>query len=412
MEKLTELKVKNVKPRKNEYYIREGRGFVLRVRTTGAKSFYYIFDLSGKRCRMLLGQYPIVSLSEARTKHLDALLAVGRGEDPRIVVTPEQIPLPEELTVQALADLWAKWSKDNHTAKWANTLSLTLKKDFLPTYGNRLATEIRRRDAVAILEAKAQFTPGQATNLHKALRGMWQYALERELVEYNPFGELNAAKVIPSMKLKSRERILTDDEILFLWSDIEKSGGSDSTRRALKLMLVTGQRSGEVCGMHNGEILIGVGKPFCKECRRCGWWTIPANRRQGNKGGEHRVYLTPLAFKLIGDQQEYIFPNDTSTNSKPISPNSVNHHVRRNVSSTGKIPYYGLPRWTPHDLRRTCSTGVRRLGACRDSMNLILGHSVGGISGIYDRYEGNAEKIKWLTNWSEHLVQLIEESKK
>ena len=408
MEKLTELKVKNSKPRENEYYIREGRGLVLRVRPSGAKSFYYIFDLNGKRCRMLLGQYPLVSLSEARTKHLDALLTVGRGEDPRVVVSPEQTPIPEELTVQTLASLWAEWSKDNHTVKWANTLSLTLKKDFLPSYGNRLASEIRRRDAVAILEAKAKDTPGQATNLHKALRGMWQYALERELVEFNPFAELKASRVIPAMKQKSRARVLSDHEIRILWREIDNGGGSDSTKQALKISLVIGQRIGEVCGMHAREIQIGVGKPYCKKCRRCGWWTIPAIRRQGNKGGEHRVYLTPLALKLIGERQEYIFPGDTD--NQPISPNSINHHVRREVSFSGKTPYYGMARWTPHDLRRTCSTGVRRLGASRDSMNLILGHVVGGVTGVYDRYEGDEEKERWLISWSQHLEKIIEES--
>lgn len=139
---------------------------------------------------------------------------------------------------------------------------------------------------------------------------MWQYGVERELVEFNPFAEIRAARSIPAMKQESRERILSDDEIKHLWTAIDTGGGSDSTRRALKLMLLTGQRSGEVCGMHSREIQVGVGRPRCQVCRRCGWWTIPATRRQGNKGGEHRIYLSSLAMQLIDGWEGFVFPGD------------------------------------------------------------------------------------------------------
>jgi integrase len=207
------------------------------------------------------------------------------------------------------------------------------------------------------------------------------------------------------MKLEARERVLSDEEIKYLWKAIDQGGGSDSTRRALKLMLVTGQRNNEICGMQTKEIQVGIGKPRCLQCRRCGWWIIPKERRQGNKGGKHMVFLSPLAMEIIGEHVGYIFPGDT--NDAPIHGNSVNYHVRRNVEATGKTPYYGIPRWTPHDLRRTCATGVRRLGATRDEMDLILGHKVAGVTGVYDRYSGDQEKIKWLTAWGEYLRGIL-----
>jgi integrase len=304
-----------------------------------------------------------------------------------------------------LAETWIKWSKQHHSAKWANTLKLALEKDVLPSYGDRLATDIRRSDAVAILESKAAGAPGQARNLHKALRGMWGYALERELTEYNPFAAWNATKTIPGLKQKSRDRHLSDEEIKIFWQAIDTGGGSESTRRALKMILLTGQRPGEVCGMHSREIKIGIERERCHQCRRCGWWLIPGERRKGNKGGEHRVFLSPLAMKLVGKWEGYIFPSDTL--DSPISENSVAYHVRREVESTGKVRYYGLERFTPHDLRRTAGTGLRRLGASRDTMDLILGHSVLGVTGVYDRYAGDAEKEQWLTAWGEHLSSLL-----
>ena len=116
---------------------------------------------------------------------------------------PSFLPQPEILTIQSLAETWInEWSKAHHTSKWHNTLKLALEKDILPAYGSRLVSEIRRRDAIAILETKAAYAPGQANNLHKALRGMFGYALERELVDYNPFAEIRAARGYSSNETK------------------------------------------------------------------------------------------------------------------------------------------------------------------------------------------------------------------
>jgi integrase len=402
--KFTDKYISSLKPKEKDYRVREGHGFAVRVLPSGVKRFEFIYTSNSKRRIMHLGNYPTVSLAEARTTYNEAAALLARGTDPQQLATEPSITPPEQLTVTGLYEMWVKWSEQHHSTKWANTLKLALEKDILPTYGQRLASEIRRRDAVTILEQKAATAPGQAVNLHKALRGMFQYAVEREIVEYNPFSEIRAARTIPTMKQTARERVLSDAEVKFLWTAIDQGGGSDSTQRALKLMLLTGQRNGEVCGMHRREIQIGTGKPRCLECKRCGWWTIPKERRQGNKGGEHRIYLSPQAMQLVGDRDGYIFPGDTDIAA--ISANSVNHHVRRSVQSTGKTPYYGLPRWTPHDLRRTCGTGIRRCGGSRDDMDLILGHVAGGVTGVYDRHTGEAEKERWLTAWAEYVQQI------
>jgi integrase len=397
-----------LKPAEKELTWTESHGFTMRVLPSGVKTWWYYYTLNGKRRKMNLGNYPSVSLEEARRRHRDALTLVDNGVDPQLPPPPPE-PEPEVLTVKELAKKWIEdWSAGNHSVRWTNTLKLAVEKDVLPEYGDWLIVEIRKKHAVAILEGKAATAPGQAVNLHKALRGMFQYALDREMVEFNPFAAISPAKSIPAMRQKSRERVLTDEEIKFLWTAIDQGGGSDSTQRALKVMLLTGQRNGEVCGMHSREIQVGIGKPRCQECRRCGWWTIPKERREGNKGGEHRVFFSPQVLQLIGDRQGYVFPGDKD--DAPISANSVNHHVRRVVPGTGKTPYYGLPRWTPHDLRRTCSTGIRRCGGHRDDMDLVLGHVAGGVTGVYDRYEGDAEKEKWLTVWGEYIQRLVSEA--
>jgi len=398
--------IQALKPKEKDYTLSEGQGFTIRVLPSGVKTWWYYYSFAGKRRKLNLGNFPHVALELARKEFRNAANLVTDGIDPQI--SPSAPVTEAPLTLEILASQWTAWSAEQHDPKWANTLKLAIAKDFLPIYGSRLASELRRREAVAILEAKAVTAPGQARNLHKALRGMFAYAVDRELVDSNPFAEIRAARVIPTMKPTSRERHLSDDEIKIIWNAIDSGGGSDSTRRVLKLTLLTGQRPGEVAGMHSREIQIGVGQERCNDCRRCGWWTIPAERRKDNKGGEHRVYLTPFAMSLVSDWEAldgYIFPGVDL--EKPITENSVAYHVRRDVPATEKIPYYGLPRWTPHDLRRTCGTGIVRLGGRMEIMDAILGHQIVGVAGVYNRHKYDAEKLEWSTIWAEHLQRQL-----
>jgi integrase len=399
----TEREIKSLKPREKEFILSEGHGFVIRVLPTGAKIWMYKYKRDGKTYKITLGNYPETSLAEARDKFAEARLMVRQGLDPK-APPPAPEPQPEATTVQALADLWLNWSKENHSPKWANTLKLALEKDILPTYGQKLAADIRRRDAIEILKAKASDTPGQARNLHKALRGIWQHGVELEYLEYNPFAEIRAVKMVPALRQMNRDRFLDNDEIKAVWNGIDAGGGTESTKRALKMILLTGQRPGEIAGIHRREIQVGIGKQWCLKCRRCGWLTIPAERMKQKK--PHRVFLSQLAMSLIDPQADFAFPGKAKA---PISENALAYHVRRKVVSTGKAKYYGLPRWTPHDLRRTAATKIPECtGAEPKLVEIVLGHALGGVAGKYNLYQYDPQKEQLLTAWGEYLSELVQ----
>ena len=133
--------------------------------------------------------------------------------------------------------------------------------------------------------------PGQARNVLKVTRKMFSFALQREIVVINPFSNITSS--VPELSPNKRERVLTADEVLQLWEKLEDPtvSGSEETRRCLRLILVTGQRPGEVAGMHRDEI---DGR----------WWTIPAQRTKNRR--EHRVYLTDSAIVHQGRRSLYI----------------------------------------------------------------------------------------------------------
>jgi len=125
---LTDKLIRSLKPEAAEYMITGNDGFYVRVLPSGIKTFWYRFTLGGKRHKMNLGQYPETSLAEANNQHDKAKIQVREGIDPRREYTPEL--KPEQLTIAALAEKWCTWSEKHHSKKWANTLSLALKKTY------------------------------------------------------------------------------------------------------------------------------------------------------------------------------------------------------------------------------------------------------------------------------------------
>lgn len=397
MEKLTDKRVKNAQPSpdKHETLIREGDGFVLRIRPSGTKSFYYIFDFKGKRCRMFLGQYPAISLADAHKKHTEALLEVMNGKDPR----QPKLENLDEITVARLKELYVEHIKTNLVSRSVKHQSERLENYLLPEWENRLVKDIRRRDAIVLIEKIAnRGKPAAARNVLLAARAMFSYAMFRELVENNPF--TGVSKAVPQVNPKPKERYLNDDEIRVVWNAFSDFKASEVVRRALLLILVTAQRPGEVVNIELKEIEIGVGKEKCMECGRCGWWTKPKEKTK-NKVQEHRVYLSPLALSLLLPFDGFVFPSGKKAETH-IVENSLAHHVQHSNPQ-----YLGLVRWTPHDLRRTARTKLAELGCIDEYGEAILDHKKKGITGVYNRHRYDAEKMEWLMKWSLYLQELV-----
>lgn len=394
----TERGLQALKPKEKDYIISEGHGFTIRVLPSGVKTFWYYYSYGGKRRKFNLGNYPSVSLADARTKFREAANMVANNVDPQAppVIAPSE---PEEHTIEGLTKLYIEHCKTHLVERSVKQQGRTLGKDVLPVWGHKMVGEIRKRDAIALIESIAKRAPGQSRNVLLASRAMFSYAVHREIVEYNPFSGVGIA--VPQVSPNSRERTLSDNEIKHVWSMLSNWSSSEIIRRALLLILVTGQRPGEVAGIHSREVSFGVGKERCRICRRCGWWTIPSERSKN--GRENRVFLNDLSMSLLINFDDYLFPASRGANG-PVIVNSLAHHI----SHYTKPPYLGLPRWTPHDLRRTAATGLASIGCPDEIIDEIQNHKKRGIIGTYNRYRYESEKQQWLTKWSEHLKRLVD----
>lgn len=398
----TDRYIKSLKPESKIYQVREGRGFAIRVLPSGVKSWYYVYAVDGKRRQMCLGNYPDVSLEEAHEKYRKAVDLVKNGVDPlggRAELEPTAAkPEPTILTVSRLKDLYIDHAKSYLVPRSVVQQSRTLDRDVIPVMGNKPAPEIRRKDAIALVEEVAKRAPGQARNVIKTARAMFSFAYDRELVEANPFARVGRA--VPSTAPKSRERTLSASEIKHIWEVL----GQSEIGRAILMILVTGQRPGEISGMAWKEIMVGVGKARCQKCRRCGWWTIPSERTK-TKDGDHRIYLTDLALSLLPAQyDDHVYPaNGRGRGAEAtggMRPATMSHFLTDNK-------YFGLPRWTPHDLRRTARTEMSALEVPERHAEAVLNHKQTGVKKVYDRHKYDKQKESALKKWNDHLKKLL-----
>jgi len=176
-------------------------------------------------------------------------------------------------------------------------------------------------------------------------------------------------------------------EIKAVWSAISKGPGDEACKRALKLMLITGQRLSAIVGMHRSEIN--------GEC-----WTIPPERCHG-RHHPHRVFLSPLALDVIGDGGGFIFPSADPT--RPINVNAV----ARLISAKGpkRSPYCGLEPWVSYDVRRTVAHQMLCLGVSREAVGATLGQPQrNSLCGLYPTYTREIKEA--LLTWETELQRL------
>ena len=264
-------------------------------------------------------------------------------------------------------------------------LELYLRRDFLPFVGpNTVAEDLRRGDIIALLDEKATKAPIAANRLLEAVRRLYTWGIEKDLLETTPCVKLKR----PGVE-RSRDRVLSDDEIHTFWYRLDSTKRmSEGVRVALRLILITAARPGEVCGLDWNELDLK---------RR--WWEVPRERTKGDR--LHRVPLTGLALEQIENQPRvgrWVFP---SFKEQPLKVLALSHALRHNRE------HFALDRFTPHDLRRTCASHLADVGVERFIISRVLNHTDREITGVYDRYGYDKQKRRALERWERKLRSII-----
>lgn len=403
--KFTDIYIRNLKAEQTKYYKREAHGFAIKVWPSGAKTWVYIYTFDGKRKEMRLGEYPAMKLADARTKYTEAYELHKNDRDPGAEDRQKKEERRLADTIEDLVKEYIKKHAKINKRSWKDDERL-LNKEVVPLWGDRKAVDIRKRDVVLLLEGIVERgSPAMSNQTLKIVRKMFNFAVERDILQHSPCAGVKA--LAPN---NSRERTLSESEIKSLWTNLDSGIISDEIKRALKLILVTAQRPGEVIGMRAAEI-----------DKR--WWTIPSERAKN--GRTHRVYLTDLAVQLIGDteKKDFLFPCLHKKKIKQIETHAVGVAVRRNlawplVDKSGKPLFdadgkpatenkLGVEQFTPHDLRRTAATFLAQMGTMDEVIDAVLNHAKQGIIKVYNQYRYDKEKQMALESWERKLNSII-----
>jgi integrase len=214
--------------------------------------------------------------------------------------------------------------------------------------------------------------------------------------------------------------VLSDQEIAEIWMAAGKAAEPFGT--IIRLLILTGQRRGEVAGINWGEVSDDLAS-----------WTLPGERTKN--GAVHMVPLSSPARDLL----RAVLPDDANEAKRAIGerraagvfalPGAVGTpfvgwsksklaldkaitDARTKAAATTVTSAVPILPWCVHDLRRSVATGLQRLGVRLEVTEAVLNHisgSRGGIAGVYQRHDWAVEKRAALDAWAAHVVAIAEQ---
>jgi len=340
-------------------------GFGVRVSQGGTKSF--VLTHGPRHQRETIGRVGIVGLQEARTEAKRRLAEYTLGKHkPRA----------------------ASWdtAKDEFLAEKAASLKPRSHADYTYIinrhfkYGATKLSELSPHDLTKSIERLSK-TPAEQQHAYVIVRAFIRWAHRKHYVDRNPMERMQAPhSYVP------RERFLTNDELKRVWN----GAGNDTFGRIVKLLILTGQRKGEITNLTGsmvGDDTITLPSWLTKNSRQ---HTLPL-------GSTAKAILNPLS-----PRDACFFPALGKTT--PFCGFSK--------CKAGLEKRCGFSDWTLHDLRRTFASGLASLGISLPVVERLLNHvsgSFGGIVGVYQRYDFFPEMRDAITRWDAHIHQLVQD---
>jgi integrase len=326
-----------------------------------------------------LGTYGAITLEAARVKAREWLALIGNGTDPA-----QHLAQRREQTFQAIAEQYLLRKAKDLRSK--GIIQSILSRLVYPTLGPRPITEINRSDIVRLLDRiEDENGPTAATQALGTINRVMNFHASRTDDFRNPI-----VKGMRRGTVQARSRILTDDELRWIWAATSAEANAQAANlglamfsRLLRFILLTATRRFEAGHLRWDEI-------------NGGEWIIPAARYKTNI--DHLIPLSQMALSILPERNgEFVF----SANGRQAIGNYTKHKQAIDEAS-------GVTGWTLHDLRRTARSLMSRAGVPADHAERCLGHIIGGVRGVYDRHEYLDEKRRAFEALASQIQRIIE----
>jgi integrase len=394
---LTDTHVRNAKPKVQAYKVSDGRGMYLLVRPDGARYWRLDYRFAGKRRTLALGVYLTTPLSVARALREDARILLAQGADPSAAKRAKRRAAlrANETTFEVIAREWLHNQRKRLAPRYCAQILARLENDVFLQIGSRPIAEIDAPELLDVIRKVEQRGVHEtARRLRQSCGQIFRYAIVTGKAKHNPSADLRGA--FRARARKRGHKAMSRDELPNFLRALEAYDGDPRTRIALRLIILTFVRTGELRAARWSEFenLQGT-EPL---------WRVPAERMKMKR--EHLVPLAPQVVALLrelrglpgSDVSPFLFPSPSREGC--MSYNTMLYGLYR-------MGYHS--RATVHGFRAMASTALNEMGFPPDVIERQLAHQEpNAVRAAYNRAEYLGERRAMMKYWADCVDVLRE----
>ena len=411
---LSDTKIRKAKSTGKLQKLLDSRGLRLEITKAGTKIFKYRIRMNGKDSDYRLGEYPTMTLAEARKARDEVKALIKQGIDPNAHKKQQQAKQAEEAARQqeykerlTFRQLFEEWYHHNSESKGGDCWKIGYSKDIherveahlIPLLGDLPAEDIKPKDIIrALKEIEAKGILETLRRSRQYASRIFRYGVGMGYCERDPVRDL-PNDIFQKQKKTNFSHITERKDLHQLLNAIDGYLGDISTANALKLAPYVFLRPGELAGLRWDEVNLTDDLKLGNAVLKYGAVVIKADRMK--MGREHIVPLSKQAHDLIksmlifSDGTQYVFPSPR-TKARPISEQSLNAGLHR-IGFKGKQ--------TAHGFRHTASTLLNEQGFNRDHIEKQLAHEGGKniVRETYNKAEYLQSRVDLMQKWADYL---------
>lgn len=404
--KLTDKQIKAAKPKLKDYKLSDGGGLYLLVTLKGSKYWRLKYRYANKEKTLALGVYcdtsgkhtpkENISLAQARARRAEAKAVINEGQDPSLLKKKEALRRKAAIdnSFEAVARAWVKLKSNKWTAGHTEDVLRSLEANVFPKLGSIPISEIDPPLLRVTLEAIQARGALEATKrVRQRCSAVFRYGQAMGACDTDPAEPLKEVLISPVKKNLPALQIEELPEFLFRF---EKFNCTLQTRLAMRLMIITFVRTGELCGARWNEI------DFKQRI-----WNIPKERMKRRR--PHYVPLSDQALEVLEQMHlltghwDLVFPKRGAPREQ-----MSNATILRVIERLG---YKG--RMTGHGFRSIASTALNESQLFHpDAIERQLSHEQNDeVRAAYNRAEYMEERVKMMQWWSNELDAMTNNGK-
>lgn len=394
---LTDVKIRQAKAIDKPLKLADANGLYLEVKPGGAKLWRYRYRIAGKENLYAIGDYPTITLSEARKARDEARELTKKGLHPAHARQNERLLkiAANNDTFKAIAEEWIEKKRSGWAPSYLKEIEHGMKADIYPRIGRLPIRAVTPADVLAILDrASRRGAETVAINLRQWCSAVFRYAVATLRADSDPAAPLRGAIIRPPV---NHSKPLSREDIADFLKRLDGYGGNRTTAIALRLLLLTFVRTVEMRKAEWTELNLDQSE-----------WRIPAAKMK-----MRRLHIVPLArstVDLLRELQQitgagrWLFPN-TRRPRDVMSATTVNRALEYMGYASGAV--------TGHDFRATASTRLHEMGFRSEFIELQLAHvERNRVKAAYNHADYLPERRQMVQAWADWLDGLAADEPK